>query len=80
MSVGAVRVLLLTHSYSPEVSPPQRRWDSFVYVMRQAGWKVQVVTPRAESRHAQVLSKGRLGAVEVGAHGEIIRSFVSLNV
>lgn len=78
MSVGAVRVLLLTHSYSPEVSPPQRRWDSFVYVMRQAGWKVQVVTPRAESRHARVLSEGRLGAVEVGAHGEIIRSFVSL--
>jgi glycosyltransferase involved in cell wall biosynthesis len=78
MSVGAVRVLLLTHSYSPEVSPPQRRWDSFVYVMREAGWKVQVVTPRIESRTPHGTSKRRLGAVEVGAHGESIRSFASL--
>jgi glycosyltransferase involved in cell wall biosynthesis len=78
MSEEAVRVLLLTHSYSPEVSPPQRRWDSFVYVMRQSGWKVNVVTPRAAARFGAPSSARRLSSVEVGAHGEIIRSFVSM--
>lgn len=73
-----MRVLLLTHSYAPEVSPPQRRWDSFVYVMREAGWKVQVVTPRVESRTGAAESKRRIGRVEVGAHGETIRSYASL--
>lgn len=78
MSVGVVCVLLLTHSYSPEVSPPQRRWDSFVYVMREAGWKVQVVTPRVESRTGTTEPNRRIGRAEVGAHGEIIRSYASI--
>ncbi|WP_220094079.1 glycosyltransferase family 4 protein [Arthrobacter sp. AQ5-05] len=73
-----MRVLLLTHSYSPEVSPPQRRWDSFVYVMREAGWKVQVVTPRVELRTGTTEPNRWIGRAEVGAHGEIIRSYASL--
>lgn len=78
MSVGAVRVLLLTHSYSPEVSPPQRRWDSFVHVMRQEGWKISVVTPRSV---AKVLGSEpvRLFSVEeIGQHGELIRTYPSI--
>lgn len=75
MSVGAVRVLLLTHSYSPEVSPPQRRWDSFVYVMRGAGWNVNVVTPRTDTPS----SRRWFGAAEIGAHGEYICSYPSMN-
>lgn len=78
MSVGAVRVLLLTHSYSPEVSPPQRRWDSFVHVMRQECWEVSVVTPRSvakvlDSEPARLFSVG-----ETGQHGELIRTYPSI--
>lgn len=78
MSVGAVRVLLLTHSYSPEVSPPQRRWDSFVYVIRMAGWRVNVVTPRTVEQFDSTSSNRRLRSIEVGPHGEHIRSYPSM--
>lgn len=78
MSVGAVRVLLLTHSYAPEVSPPQRRWDSFVHVMRQAGWDVTVVTPRACKPSARHESARELPFSVIGAHGEAIRSYPSI--
>lgn len=74
MSLEPLRVLLLTHSYTPEVSPPQRRWDSFVYVMRNEGWDISVVTPRAVSQGR----KPRLGSSELGIHGEHIRSYASL--
>lgn len=76
--MGEVRVLLLTHSYSPEVSPPQRRWDSFVYVMRNHGWQVNVVTPRSASLPVAVGARNRLGLAERGIHGEYIRSYPSM--
>lgn len=78
MSVGAMRVLLLTHSYSPEVSPPQRRWDSFVFVMRNAGWNVHVVTPRSGPLGDGESNRRLLGSVEVGSHGEYIRGYASM--
>lgn len=78
MSVGDVRVLLLTHSYSPENSPPQRRWDSFVYVMRNAGWIVNIVTPRVVGRVVEGQEKQRICFLARGVHGENIRSFVSM--
>lgn len=78
MPVGEARVLLLTHSYSPENSPPQRRWDSFVYVMRNAGWHVNVVTPRVVGRVFEGQKKQRNCYLARGVHGENICSFVSM--
>lgn len=79
MSKGAVHVLLLTHSYSPEISPPQRRWDSFVYVMRQADWKVQVVTPRAGPRTNAAPPSLSMRGTRVGNYGEYIRRYASMS-
>lgn len=41
----ALRITLLTHSYWPENSPPQRRWTALLKEFRQSGWNVDVVTP-----------------------------------
>lgn len=76
--MGTVRVLLLTHSYSPEVSPPQRRWDSFIYVMRSLDWDVSVVTPRSNGAEGQSSQKFGLLSNEVGLHGERIRGYSSM--
>ncbi|MGJ9402599.1 glycosyltransferase family 4 protein [Arthrobacter sp. KK5.5] len=40
-----MRLQLLTHSYWPEHSPPQRRWTALVARFREAGWEVDVVAP-----------------------------------
>lgn len=37
--------MLLTHSFSPEVSPPQRRWSIFVDEFALLGHEINVVTP-----------------------------------
>ncbi|MGP5022133.1 glycosyltransferase family 4 protein [Glutamicibacter arilaitensis] len=42
----AMKVLLLTHSYSPEHSPPQRRWKAFLQVFTAKGISVCVVAPK----------------------------------
>lgn len=42
-----LNVLLLTSSYWPEHSPPQRRWSSLVSHLRERGWRVSVVCPVA---------------------------------
>lgn len=72
-----LRVLLLTHSYSPEHSPPQRRWTQFVRSFRAAGWNVDVVAPIAHSPHGRrTLPKsvaGRAFKVDTGAYGESVR-------
>lgn len=47
-SAGAPpRITLLTHSYWPEQSPPQRRWTAMVKEFSRSGWQVDVVTPVA---------------------------------
>jgi glycosyltransferase involved in cell wall biosynthesis len=43
-----VRVQLITHSYLPERTPPERRWAAFVEAFRQEGWDVDVVAPPAD--------------------------------
>lgn len=43
----APRVTLLTHSYWPESSPPQRRWAAMVKEFSRSGWEVDVVAPVA---------------------------------
>ncbi|WDF32143.1 glycosyltransferase family 4 protein [Arthrobacter agilis] len=72
-----MRVLLLTHSYAPEHSPPQRRWTQLVRSFRAEGWDVDVVTPVAHAPHGRrTLPKseaGRAFRVDRGASGESIR-------
>ena len=42
-----LRITLLTHSYWPEQSPPQRRWTAMVKEFSRSGWNVDVVAPVA---------------------------------
>ncbi|GAA3693454.1 glycosyltransferase family 4 protein [Zhihengliuella alba] len=72
-----MRVLLLTHSYGPEVTAPQRRWAAFIGEFRRRGWACDVVTPVAHPDLAPAsVSRARRGTVigdERGSHGERIR-------
>lgn len=45
------RAQLLTHSYWPERTAPQRRWERLVDSLRQDGWEVDVVTPAVNRHH-----------------------------
>jgi glycosyltransferase involved in cell wall biosynthesis len=75
-----MRVQLITHSYLPERTPPERRWAAFVEAFRREGWDVDVVAPPADP--AQVPGgtdggEGRGAAVvdarsRHGPHGERI--------
>ncbi|MCG7421610.1 glycosyltransferase family 4 protein [Micrococcus sp. ACRRV] len=56
----APRLLLVTHSYRPERTPPARRWAAVVQALRAAGWEVDVLVP------------GGL-RTRVGEHGERLR-------
>lgn len=70
-------VTLLTHSYWPESSPPQRRWSALVGEFRKEGWEVDVVTPVAHSpggsRKAFHGVAGKAFRSQVGLTGEKIR-------
>lgn len=72
-----MRVLLLTHSYAPESSPPQRRWGAFVRRFRDAGWNVDVVTPIAHypfgRRRLPPEQAGRAWRSQTGQYGERIK-------
>ncbi|WAP52901.1 glycosyltransferase family 4 protein [Arthrobacter sp. ATA002] len=72
----ALRVLLLTHSYSPEHSPPQRRWTQFVRAFRHKGWAVDVVAPVAHAPNGRRVlprnSAGRPFRKDEGKYGERI--------
>ncbi|MEH0058516.1 glycosyltransferase [Auritidibacter ignavus] len=39
-----VKILLVTHSYWPEQTPPQRRWQNFIKFLRGFGCEVAVLT------------------------------------
>lgn len=70
-----MKVLLLTHSYWPEHSPPQRRWQSLIRHLRPRGWQVVVVTPVAHYSHGPDYSRstrGRLRGIQTGLLGEQI--------
>lgn len=42
-----LRILLLTHSFSPDFTPPQRRWKAFTKVFAAHGNSVTVVAPKS---------------------------------
>lgn len=71
------RLTLLTHSYWPESSPPQRRWTALVKELRLAGWQVDVVTPVAHTPHGRrELPRsvaGRALRSQKGPNSELIR-------
>ncbi len=48
------RLLLVTHSYTPESTAPQRRWKRFLAGLSSAGWDVEVLTPPADPRHVDL--------------------------
>lgn len=46
--------MLLTHSFSPEISPPQRRWSIIVDELASLGHQVNVVAPTPQSTNIDV--------------------------
>ena len=70
-----LRLLLLTSSYWPEHSPPQRRWMSLIRTMRDQGWRVSVVAPVAHygpGPDYNSETKGRAWRAQPGFLGEKI--------
>ncbi|MFE4196510.1 glycosyltransferase family 4 protein [Paenarthrobacter sp. NPDC056912] len=69
--------MLLTHSYWPEHSPPQRRWSSLTREFRRTGWNVDVVAPVAHfpngRRNLPRKEAGFAFSLQSGPHGETIR-------
>lgn len=45
--LSSPRITLLTHSYWPEHSPPQRRWTAMIKEFSRSGWDIDVVAPVA---------------------------------
>lgn len=73
---STMRVTLLIHSYWPESSPPQRRWNALVSEFRNRQWEIDVVTPVAhfpDGTSAAFPTPGRPFASQRGPHGEVIR-------
>ncbi|MCC3271135.1 glycosyltransferase family 4 protein [Arthrobacter zhangbolii] len=72
----SVRLQLLTHSYTPEHSPPQRRWTQFNRYFRSLDWEVLVITPVAHAPNGRrTLPKSEAGRAfrwDVGMFGERI--------
>ncbi len=59
-----MKIMLLTHSFTPEISPPQRRWSIIVDELGQMGHSITVVTPKsrriATQRQRRLLDKSFL--------------------
>ena len=72
-----LRLMLLTHSYWPEHSPPQRRWLALTREFVRAGWKVDVVAPVAHYPNGRrKLPRRQAGfafKLQSGPNGESIR-------
>ncbi|MBM6621134.1 glycosyltransferase family 4 protein [Micrococcaceae bacterium RIT802] len=77
-----MRIMLVSHSYWPESTPPQRRWTAFVRVFREYGWDIDVVAPHPVAVDAPASSRRKRHlldfASEVGPSGEVIRRFPAL--
>jgi hypothetical protein len=71
-----LRLILLTHSYWPESSPPQRRWSALVKEFAKQDWDIDVVTPVAHSpsgrRRDFAGTGGHVLRSQQGPHGEKI--------
>lgn len=70
-----MKITLLTHSFSPEVSPPQRRWSVFVDEFAKLGHDITVVTPtpRGAGVHSHA-SYAAEGQVKIRRYPSISRS------
>nr|WP_231366086.1 glycosyltransferase family 4 protein [Zhihengliuella flava] len=64
--------MLITHSYDPEATAPQRRWSAFVARLIHRGWDVDVVAPapHPDRSPADAGSGGTFFRAEDGRHGE----------
>lgn len=71
-----MRLLLLTHYYAPEFGAPQRRWSALVQRFIAAGHRVTVAAPVPHYPSGRPTPTQRrmhrVGAVEIGRHGEKI--------
>lgn len=75
MSRARSNALLLAHSYWPEHSPPQRRWQSLIPHLLERGWRTTVVAPVAHygfGPDADRSTRGRVGRGRPGPVGETI--------
>ena len=74
---SGMRLMVLSHSYWPEHSPPQRRWFALTREFRRAGWEVDVVAPVAHypngRRNLPRREAGFAFTHQRGPHGETIR-------
>ncbi|MBF0744978.1 glycosyltransferase family 4 protein [Micrococcus yunnanensis] len=75
------RLLLVSHSYRPERTPPARRWGAVVAALRSAGWDVDVVAPGGVRPFAgpdgeRVLPTPRLPLGEAGRNGRFAEAVV----
>ena len=75
------RVLLITHSYRPERTPPARRWGAVVAALRAGGWDVDVVAPGglravAGDDGERILRTPRLPAGRSGRNGRFLEAAV----
>ncbi|MGP5025560.1 glycosyltransferase family 4 protein [Glutamicibacter ardleyensis] len=48
-----MKIMLLTHSFSPEISPPQRRWSVIADELAKLGHEIAVVTPQPRGSSIQ---------------------------
>src|SRR5690606_34246128 len=75
-SQPALRVLLLTHYYSPETGPPQLRWSALARELAAAGHALDVITPHPHyptgSLPEGYTPQGDWDSPEQGVHGESI--------
>lgn len=71
-----MKILLLTHYYTPEFGAPQRRWSALVERFIAAGHQVTVAAPVPHYPGGRPTPEQRrahhIGGTERGAHGETI--------
>lgn len=70
-----LRLLLMSSSYWPEHSPPQRRWHSLIRHLRERQWDVSVVCPVAHNGAGPdfaAATRGRAWHAQRGLLGETI--------
>ncbi len=75
MTPAPLRALLLTHSYWPEHSPPQRRWQTLIPHLVDRGWRMTVVAPVGHygpGPDYDATTRGRIGRSSGGPVGERI--------
>ncbi|MGM7669989.1 glycosyltransferase family 4 protein [Microbacterium sp. A93] len=69
-----MRVQLITHSYLPERTPPERRWSALTAAFRGAGWAVDVICPPPDPHHTPSRDAARQGPLpRTGPGGERVR-------